>query len=201
MSVADNSILRVAAHFLLSNASDIVNVYHYVMDSTGDVSEANVLTDLLALIQGLMGNLTNYYNDDVSLDEIEVWVRNTTLDRWDYVGSTDGSWAGTVATDQYLPSGVCPLVTADSSDAHAKGRKYLPPPDEGNLSSGLWITNLMNVLGDYLDDYTSTYIGTYAEWAAGIWQETPGTFAQFSGTGKTTNVPAYQRRRKLGVGE
>jgi hypothetical protein len=171
------------------------------MDSTGDVSEANVLTDLLALVEGLMANVTGAYNDDVSLDEIECWKRNTTLDRWDYVGSKDGTWAGTIITDQYLPSGVAPLVTADSSDAHAKGRKYLPPPDEGELTSGLFSTAFMTELGNYLDDYAATYVGTYASYAAGIWQETAGTFAQFSGTGKTTNVPAYQRRRKLGVGE
>jgi len=200
MAIIDNSILRAAARFALHNASDIVNVYHFVMDSVGDVSEANVLADILAYVQGVMSNMTTQYSSSLTLEDVEVWVRNTTLDRWDYVGAIDGTWAGTGTADQSLPVGTCALATADTTDSHAKGRKYFPPPLETQSAGGLFASAFVAQLAAALSDWVSVFIGTYAEWASGIWSEKDNNFKLFTGTGTTNNVPAYQRRRKPGVG-
>jgi hypothetical protein len=200
VSVADNSILRVAAKFILDNASDIINIYHFVMDAAAAVDEDDVLDDCLALIEDLMANVYQNHTTSLVLDEVEVWVRNVTLDRWDRVGAIDGTWTGGVAGYEYLPVGTGALVTADTVDSHARGRKYLPPGLEGHLNSGEWISTAITNLVNFLGDYVATYVGTYAEWIPGIWQEATKSFQMFIGSGTTTNTPAYQRRRKPGVG-
>jgi hypothetical protein len=200
MALSDNSIIRVAAKFLLANASEIVNVYHFVMDSVGDVDEADVLDDVLSLVEGLMANVTGQYSTTMSLDEVEVWVRNVAADRWDLVGAIDGTWAGSVATSEIMPAAVSPLVVADTVDAHSRGRKYLPPLNEAGVLSLLLTSAALTAFGNFLDDYGSTYVGTYAEWIPGVWQVVAKAFAAFTGSGKVTTQPAYQRRRKAGVG-
>jgi hypothetical protein len=201
MAVADNSILRVAAHFISAAASDIVNVYHFTMDSVGDVSEANVLADLEDLIDALMTNLDQAYPTSTSCDSVEAWVWNSTLSRWDSIGEVNGTWAGTSTNLDEAPAGVAMYVRADSSDAQAKGAKYLPPPNDAALADGLITSTVMTYLANFLTDYAATYVGTYAEFIPGLWQIATESFKLFSGTGTTSNVPAYQRRRKPGVGE
>lgn len=200
MAIADNSILRAAVRFALHNASDIVNVYHFVMDSVGDVSEANVLADILAYANQIMNNMTAQYSSSLSMEDIEVWVRNTTLDRWDYVGAIDGTWVGTGTVDQSLPVGVSVLATADTTDSHAKGRKYWPPPIEAQSAGGLYAVAFITQVAAAIADWIAVFTGTYAEWAPGVWSEKDNNFKLFTGTGTTNNVAAYQRRRKPGVG-
>lgn len=201
MSIPDGSTLRVSLHFSSPNASDIVNVYHLFTDSVGDVSETNLLSDLQGWASNMMTNLSGIYDQAVTLDEIEVWVWNSALSRWDSVGSTTSTWAGTSTTSEALPSAVAPLVTADTVDAHAKGRKYLPPPVEVQVTDGILENTAVNALLNFLTDYASTYVGTYTELIPGIWQIASQAFKLFTGTGTATNVLAYQRRRKDGVGE
>jgi len=201
MAVPDNSIIRVAAHFLQENASDIVNVYHFVVDSVGDISDANALADVLALIQALMANVEGFYSTGLALDFITMWLWNSSLSRWDLVGETDGTWAGTQGSVDWSPVAVSPIVNAGTVDAHAKGRKFLPPPLETATGGGLWVAGFLTALAAYLADYIAAYIGTFAQYAPGVWQDATDTFKAFDGTGTVSNQPGYQRRRKVGVGE
>lgn len=200
MSVADNSILRVAAHFAVYGSSDAVNIFHVVMDSVGDVSEANVLADLRDYVEDMYANLEGYYSSADGLDELEAWVWNETLARWDSIGAVDGTWTGTQGSSSRLPVGVAPLIQASTTDAHARGRKYLIPMLETALEGGTWETAVLTALAAAAADWITTYIGNYAEWAPGVWQEATEAFKQFSGTATVNSVPAYQRRRKPGVG-
>lgn len=200
MAVQDNSILRAAAHFTTVAGSEVVNVFHLVMDSVGDVSEANALADIRDYIEDAMSNLDALYSSSQSLDTVEAWVWNESLERWDSIGEVAGTWNGTQGTTEVCPSGVAPLTSAQTVDAHARGKKYLLPFIETYLGSGSWTAAAVTALLAYAADWVATYIGTHAEWAPGIWQESTGTFKQFNGTYSSTNVPAYQRRRKVGVG-
>jgi hypothetical protein len=200
MSVADNSVIRAAAHFTGLNVSDVVNVFHFVMDSVGDVSEAHVLDDLLALVQALMANVEGHYSTDLALDALEAWVWNSALSRWDKIGEIDGTWTGTQGSVAELPAQNAPQVNADTVDSHAHGRKYLPPMLETATDSGLITTTVQALMADYLADLVATYIGTYAEWAPGVWSVASAAFKLFSGTGKALRAMGTQRRRKLNVG-
>jgi len=201
MALSDGTTIRVAAHFNVPNASDVVNVYHFYLDSAGDVENSDALDDLLDAVEYMMTPLLTNYAESISLDEIKVWERNDILDRWDYVGAIDGTWAGTVSGAQPLPPGTAPLVTADTVDAHSRGRKYLPPPTEAVVANGVMSTGgLANMLA-YLGRLVAVFTTANGDWIPGVYSVVDETFKMFTGTGVVNNVLAYQRRRKPGVGE
>lgn len=200
MSVADNSIIRAAAHFSSVNTSDVVNIFHYVIDSVGPQSEEDVLTDLLAIVEGLMANVVGFYSSSTQLDQVIAWVWNSALERWDTIGSINGTWTGSQGSTDNMPAQNAPQVNADTVDTHAHGRKYLPPMLETATADALLTVPCRTALGDYLSDWTGTAIGTVGEYASGVWQEATKTFKQFTGTGAVIGRVGTQRRRKLNVG-
>jgi len=200
VSIADNSILRAAAHFTGTNASDVVNVFHFVMDSVGDQSEEDVLADVLAYVEGLMGNVEGFYGSAQLLEEVLLWVRNTALDQWDFAGSIDGTWTGTQGSTDVLPPQVAPQVNANTTDAHSHGRKYLMAPLDTATTGGGSAGAFQTALTGYFDDLVATFIGAAAEYAVGVWSEKFNNFLQFNGTGGIRSTLGTQRRRKPGVG-
>lgn len=201
MAILDNTILRIAAHFVGVEASDVVNVYHFVMDSVGDVSEANVLADLLAYVQAIMANLTAYYGTTQELDEVKLWTRNTTNDQWDYEGSIDGTWAGSQGSTDTLPAQNAPQLNLDTENPHSHGRKYFMAPLVTAVEGGLIAGGVQAALTNAFDDIVATFVGTYAEYAVGVWSERLNNFVQFSGGGGVRAKCGTQRRRKEGVGQ
>jgi len=201
VTVADNSIIRAAAHFIDPTASDVVNVFHFVMDSVGDVSEANVLIDIRGYIQGLMSHVQTFYGTDQELDEVLAWVRNTTTNQWDFIGSIAGTWAGTTASTERLPAQNAPQVNANTTNAHSHGRKYLMAPLETATAAGGLAGAFQTSLTSYFSSLVATHVGSFAEYAVGVWSEKLQNFLQFSGGGGIRSLMGTQRRRKVGVGE
>jgi hypothetical protein len=200
MTVADNSIIRAAAHFSGPNASDCVNIYHFVSDSVGDISEADLLEDVLGYVEGLMAIVEGVYSTSTVLDRVEAWKRDTVLNRWDNVGEVSGTWTGSQGSAEVTSAQVAPQVNADTNNAHVHARKYLPPPLETGITGGLLSSAFLGLLATFLGAWTSTYIGVHTELATGVWSEILSNFVQFSGTGTLRARAGTQRRRKSNVG-
>lgn len=201
MTVLDDTILRVAAHFLLPNASDIVNVYHLYTDITSALDDADAVARVTSFVEDLMTNVQGLYSSDMELNEVECWQWNASLGRWDFVGSSSSAFAGNQGTVEWTPPAAAPLVTADTVDSHARGRKYLPPILEGSTSIGKLTSGALTALAGFLADYVSVYAIAEGDLIPGIFQVATETFKQFTGSGTVTDKIAYQRRRKDGVGD
>jgi hypothetical protein len=94
------------------------------------------------------------------------------------------------------------FMKADTALPKTRGTKYIPGLGEGNLTDGLLTTETLGDVALLFLDYILLYIGAVssARYVPGVVSRTEEAFVEFEGGGYFTDVPAYQRRRKPGVG-
>lgn len=83
-----------------------------------------------------------------------------------------------------------------------RGRTYLPPSDEAEISSGEWISDYFTRADSFITsmiDGMSFADLTHAGWTLGVWSEVLTEFTPIT-TGQLRSVPGTQRKRRLGVG-
>lgn len=108
--------------------------------------------------------------------------------------------AGTVAGD-VMPAAVSGFLQADSERAKSYGRKYPPGVSESHATEGILSPAALGFLVTMLAaTVLDIDVGIAGILAPGILSRVTSAFLEFTGGGYATDVPAYQRRRKPGVG-
>jgi len=163
--------------------------------------------------------------DSVANTEIVDWANNVWGAAWDNIAPTNASIVGvamdvinpngTVARNAGAstlsiagtqsggvdPSGVAGLLRANTALPKQRGMKYVPFVADTTTADGVFTTGGLTALGDLFTAYVADIaiiIGT--ELVSGLLSKTLASFVEFPGGGVVTNIPAYQRRRKPGVG-
>ncbi len=99
------------------------------------------------------------------------------------------------------PPGAAGFMQANSERTKSYGRKYVPGFTETDIAdgrlNGVALGEMVALLAVYLLDVDSGLAGILAP---GILSRVTQTFQEFTGTGYASDVMAYQRRRKPGVG-
>jgi hypothetical protein len=175
----------------------VENVYHWVAAIGRD--DDFVLQDAADYLDLLYAGLaTTYMVDDLTMDHIS--AKNLTA-LVDY-GST--SWptlnAG-LSTSDPLPSGVAGLCTFPTAVLKTRGRKFLPGLGENSTDDGVFIPDYMDNVEDYANFILSGFTPnlTLVHYTLGVVNQI-GNFIPFQAA-LISNIPAYQRRRKQGVGQ
>lgn len=193
-------IIRLALNYLHPNTSQAMNVFWFRVDDAS-IADAVLLGELADWADTVWGTLWDDRADsNATLTHIDADVINTDGTVARNLGSEAINRPGTVAGD-LLPAAVAGLLFADTAIPKAVGKKYIPMLVENVSAEGQW------------DAATVTYLlGLLALWLSGIDPDggsflTPGVlsrvleaFVPFVAAGHTTDVPAYQRRRKPNVG-
>lgn len=100
-----------------------------------------------------------------------------------------------------LPAATSALMVGNVAAPNRRGLKYVPCITEGVVQDGILtdvaLQNLVELAIEYL---TPIIIDLIIEMAPGILDKVAGVFHPFTRSGYVTDVPAYQRRRKPGVG-
>ena len=175
-------------------------MYHLKYVAVAPADEADAILDGRDYVLGIMTEIVSLYSIDTEFTEVQVSVRNFTLNQWDNLGTLGGVWVGNEASGISLPPGNCAFMRADSTNARSKGRKYLPPPSEADITDGLLTAAALALLANAATEYVSNHIAGARTWAPGVWSVGGAAFWSFSGTAQVSNMLAYQRRRKAGVG-
>lgn len=196
----DNEILRVALHYSLKGASDVMNVFHFQYQGAGD-TDASVLADVETwLVDEWGADWANLTSDDANmlyadLDIISTLgtvVRNLGIATTPLIGGVAADEAS-VATSYFL--------LADTGFPTSRGKKYVPGVHDLAVVNGvITITHLalmVLLLSTWLTAVTTPLSGTLVP---GLLSLTRAEFLPFTGSGLATDVPAYQRRRKPNVG-
>jgi hypothetical protein len=202
MSIAVGDVLRVVAIMAWLDGNLNMNVFNAVIGGTGGpFDEADIVDDAVAWMNAIYGNMTGSTSDELDGSEIAVYVYDSVDDDFDEVGTDPWTYNPTSASEQ-LPRGVAGLINANTIDPDVQGKKYLGGLVEPSVTDGLWIAAQLANLALWADDWVTAFTGgtSGASWIPGVWSPTRTNFYPFSGAYTIPAIPAYQRRRKRGVG-
>ncbi len=197
----DGEIIRGTISYVQEFASAIQNVFHWE-------------------VQG--GNPT----DEDVVDGVEDWVLNDWHDRWQQLTSNQSTLRdirilvvdsnggvirdlGTVdiglsglQMEQVVSSAVSAYMIGNTLNPTIRGSKYVPGLAENSVNNGALTNDALADLGillvQYLFDIDLSPAGFLI---AGVLSSKLESFEPFAGIGSIEQIPAYQRRRKPGVGE
>lgn len=202
MSIVVGDILRVVAILSWLDGDIMQNVYNAVIGGTGGpFTDSDIVSDALDWLGTMYPNLVNQMSDECDGSEVRVYIYDASDDDWDEVGSAAWTFNPTGASDQ-LPRGVAMLINAKTTNPDVNGKKYVGGLIEDGVVDGLLSAGVVTALANYADDWTDLFTGATsgASWVPGIWSPTMTNFLAMSGAYIIPTIPAYQRRRKQGVG-
>lgn len=202
MTISTGTILRVVATALWTDGNTVQNVFNVtIAGGGGPWDEADVVDDCLDWVENMYANMVTAASDELDGSQVQVYERDVVGDDWDEIGSTPWVWTPTVAGD-YLPRGVAALINAKSTNADVSGKKYLGGLPEANCTEGLWVAATVVILAAFGVDWSTAFVGatTAADFLPAIWSTVDKTAYPMTGIQIVPTIPAYQRRRKRGVG-
>lgn len=198
--MVDGEIARVAASYTVPGSSQVLNVFYWRLDGSS-VSDASVLTALDTWFTDVWANAWAVAaSEEAMLDTIDadVVAVDGTVTR--NIGSIGIGVPGDVTTTDTNPAAVAGYIKANTSFPKSRGSKYVPGLTEGGTVDGLWTSTVTSVLLDLLVEWLTPIEVGASDLTPGIIRRVAQTFQPFSGSGSTSDVPAYQRRRKPNSG-
>lgn len=195
----DNDIVRLEVHSSQPGSSDIMNVYHFIANTTGGPIEDGEITDALsAWLADLIYDPIEPY---LSVEWVSEYARVYNVTQEVEIGLIDGSdFAVGENTENALPAGVAALVTLSTNVPRRIGRKFFAGMGIDTVTLGTWVTGLTTALAvmsaafmlpiDIDVDKGLRYI---------VWNELTDV-GSFANGLLVRDLPAYQRRRKANVG-
>lgn len=197
-SVGD--IIRVAVHYTQPNASDIMNVFHFVL-SGSDITNASLRDALDTWIDTVWGSVWDgLASSQAEIDRFEADIVAADGTVLETIGGSSVNHAGTVG-GEVMPPGVAGYIMAYTDVPKARGSKYVPGLSETNTTGGTLTSGALTLLANLLVLYLSTAsVGGGASIVPGVLSKALSEFLPFSNAGTVDDRPAYQRRRKRDVG-
>lgn len=202
MSVTDGTILRMVVSILWTDGNIMQNVYNAVVTGGGSPWDAeDIVLDAISWAEDLYFNLTAYISDECDGSQVQVYEYDAIDDDWDEVGSGPFVWNPT-GSDSQMARGVAALVNLKTTDPDVSGKKYVGGMVANAASEGLWGAGTITALASYAVDWYAGFVGTDsgATWTPGIWSVAHTVFKTAIAQVVIPTIPAYQRRRKRGIG-
>lgn len=202
MSITDGTILRIVASFLWTDGNIVQNVFNAVVTGAGTPwDDEDIVDDADAWLDNMYANLSTHLSEYLDGNHVNVYKYDAIDDDWDEVGSQSWTFNPTNVNDE-MPRGVAGLLNLWTTDPDVQGKKYIPGLTEGGLTDGLigagGLTDLLLFAADWATAFTGGVSG--ATWTPGIWSVAGTVFKAAVDHYSASAIPAYQRRRKRGVG-
>ena len=195
--VAGN-VIRGFAEMSFNGQTQFGNVFHWQVDgaATGG-TDTEFANGAIGWLEAFFQDLDNLMVNDAKFEQVTFY--NITQDRpagvYPWATLTEG-----VGTGNALPEGVAALVVLYTDVKRVIGKKYFGGFGSVALDDFVWDaaakTLLDTVASDMLSPFTAAGTDTVIH---GVYRRALGTFVQLRSAVART-VPAYQRRRKPGVG-
>lgn len=188
-----DTILAIAEMAALGQK--LLNVFQFL--ATDDMSDSDATSDIATFLDDLYQNIDGFMDAALTFDQIT--LKNVTqavdMGSTDWPTLTNGSNVG----DLY-PLGVAGLITLGTAKPGTRGRKFIPGLDASATVESLFSSSLTTALTAFGAGMVGGFVGGTSGliWAPGVLDKL-GVFRPFTSS-IVTNLPAYQRRRKQGVG-
>lgn len=202
MALSTNDILKVVVSMALPDSVVAQQVFWLLFENTGgSADEDDVIDDIEDYVEGMYGRILGTWSDLVSLDEMKVYVYDSTDDDFDEVGGSVITGVGTQATELQA-HGLAIVSNALTTDPDVYGRKFWPGICEGFVADGYLaspgIAPYALATGDWITNFTGATSGS--DFQPGVYSLTKTAFFAFGDDVTTNLLLGYQRRRKPGVG-
>lgn len=200
MAISAGDILRVVLEYAFPGAGTALNVFHYIY-SGGDVDETTVMDAIVEWAENEWGaTWAGMASSTATLEGVRVEEVNVAGELLRDVGAELIGIVGTNGAD-VMPAAVSAYVQGYTNVPQVFGRKYVPGISEASIDNGTFtagqLAQLALLLLDYIDEIN---VGTGQNLFPGVLSKRENAFKSFTNVGLFNNLPAYQRRRKSGVG-
>lgn len=202
MAVTAGDILKVVATVVWLDGNLMQNVFAALIAGGGSpFDDGDVVDDAVSWVGLMFAEVVGLISDECDGSQVQVYKYDSGDDDFDEVGTAPWTWNPT-ATDHQLPRGVAALLNAKTVDPDVQGKKYIGGFTEGGLVDGLWPGTTITDLATFGDEWVVPFTGAVsgADWSPGVWSPKHTDIFLFSGQNIVPAIPAYQRRRKRGVG-
>jgi hypothetical protein len=194
-------IIRLVVEYSIPGASTVLNVFHWLIVDGGPDSP-DIIDDFEDWVTNVWGpDWTDLAASVASIIGLALDIVDTEGHVLENIGAETLAIAGGVGGEIGVAAASA-FMKADTALPKTRGTKYIPGLGEGNLTDGILTVETLGDVALLFLDYISLYIGAVsgARYSPGVVSRTLTEFIEFEGGGYFTDVPAYQRRRKPGVG-
>lgn len=202
MAITVGTIIKVVATMAWLDGNISQNVFSAVITGTGGpYDEADIVSDALDWVEAMFLDLVLYQSDEIDGSQVQVYEYDSVDDDYDELGTVSWVYNPTQTGDQ-LPRGVATLINCGTTDPDVQGKKYIAAATEANITDGLWLAVWLTKIALFADTWLTAFTGSTsgAAWQPGVWSPTNTNFYAANGNYTIPTIPAYQRRRKRGVG-
>lgn len=190
-------VLRVAGVMNIDGQYEITNVWHMLVEAAPNGAFLDNVADIQQYFDLLVATTDTFFTDNQFADHLEV-QNVTTLDVF---GSIDwGTFAQGGAAQQHTALGVCVFAWARTRRPRVQIRKYFGVFTENDLADGVWQAGVLGACNASMAVHVASQTLTNGLELQGVaWNRAASTY-QLPINHTSSAEPAYQRRRKRGVG-
>lgn len=193
-------LIRCTAHYAYDGAGDCQNVFVYEL-SSANVTDAVLATALDTFFTSVWGTAWAAIAAGVAeLTNVDVEVVNTAGEVVRNIANVLVNRMGG-GGQEVMPAGVAGYIAGYTDIPKATGKKYVPGIAEAMVTDGQFTTAgqaaLLGLAAAYIADVAG---GGSAILIAGLLSKKLEQFVPFTAVYAYNSLPAYQRRRKAGVG-
>lgn len=202
MTITSGDILRVVTTLLWTDGNIMQNVFNAVVTGVGSPwDDDDIVDDAVDWADTMYANHVADMSQACDGSQVQVYVYDPIDDDWDEVGSGNWSFNPTGPVDQ-SPRGAAVLLNLKTTDPDVSGKKYLGGMKIGATVDGLYTAAIIANAILFGADWAGIFVGatSAADWTPGVWSVADTVFKAAGDTLITSFIPAYQRRRKRGVG-
>ena len=203
MSFTHGDIAKVDLRWQVGSIGMAANVFQVKLQQASPhaMDDLDVLIDMGGWMTAILAPMEPHIVVSVDIKECQVYKRVGTL--WNLVGPAPVIFAAESIGDP-LPSGVAALMVAYTAVSKVMGKKYFVGLSETAQTAGLWIGPVLAAMLQsalvWINAFVSVDPPPGGAWYPGVWSLKALGFVPFAAAVSTRDVPAYQRRRKQGVG-
>jgi len=201
MAVQDE-VFKVTLFYAMPAASQPQSVFHFKLFG-GDLTDAEVISLINGWIVNDWGPAWEVFasqNAEIVASEIQAVNLDGTINR-NLAATTHTGLQGTVASN-IDPAAVSGFFYAPTTQPRQRGRKFVPGVADISTVNGVFTPGALSALINLAVTYLLRLPGPsdVPRLLPGVLSTTLLEFVTFLSTAQATDVPAYQRRRKPGVG-
>lgn len=202
MDISVGDILRIVAVLSYLDGDIVQNVFNALIGTGGGPFDPqDIVDDAVTWMDSVYANLVGDITNNVDGSEIRVYVYDTVEEDWDEVGINSFTFNPTQAADN-TAKGVAALINCKTLNPDVSGKKYIGGITEDATADGVLQAGIIADLVLFAADWLTAFAGgtSGAAWEPGVWSPKFQELFLPTGTIVIPSEPAYQRRRKSGVG-